>query len=107
MDSHQHSRRYRKPAFPTHWTGRPASAVVSALGRTPEQFADIKASVGDRAWYSMFQGVPSSPTGGLVKRDWLDQWRLPCAPSHSVFTVVGVDPSDWAAAISAGWWPRR
>lgn len=69
-------------------------AMVSALGRTPAQFEDIKRSVGSRSWYALFQGVPSSPEGGLVKRQWLDDWRLPCAPSSPVYTVVAVDPSD-------------
>jgi hypothetical protein len=80
----------------------PGVAMVSALGRTSAQFDDIRRSVGERAWYSMFQGVPSSPTGGLVKSSWLDQWRLPCAPSHSVFSVVGVDPSDSGSGDSCG-----
>ena len=28
----------------------------------------------------LYQGVPSAPAGGLVKREWLDTWRLPAAP---------------------------
>ena len=77
-------------------------AMISALGPTPEQFADIRRAVGERSFYSMFQGVPANPQGALVKRDWLDQWRLPCAPSHSVFTVVGVDPSDSGSGDACG-----
>jgi hypothetical protein len=72
----------------------PGVAMISALGRTADQFEDIRRAVGERAWYSMFQGVPANPQGALVKRDWLDQWRMPAAPQRPVKTVVGVDPSD-------------
>jgi phage terminase large subunit-like protein len=48
-------------------------------------------------------GQPSSPEGGLVKREWLDAWRLPAAaPQSPVFTVVGVDPSDSGNGDSCG-----
>lgn len=72
----------------------PGAAMTSALGRTSEQFSDLRRSVSERAWYAMFQGAPSTPEGGLIKREWLDDWRLPAAPSGAVKTVVGVDPSD-------------
>jgi len=80
----------------------PGVAMTSALGRTLDQLEDIRRSVGSRAWYAMFQGVPSSPEGGLVKRDWLDTWRLPAAPPRPVLTVVGVDPSDSGSGDSCG-----
>jgi phage terminase large subunit-like protein len=31
---------------------------------------------------------------GLIKRRWLDDWRLPAAPSGTIKIVVGVDPAD-------------
>ena len=77
-------------------------AMVSALGRTAESFADLRRSVGSRSWYALFQGVPSSPEGGLIKRDWLDAWRLPAAPLGPIKTVVGVDPSDSGSGDSCG-----
>ena len=80
----------------------PGVAMTSALGRTLDQLEDIRRSVGSRAWYAMLQGVPSSPEGGLVKRDWLDTWRLPAAPPRPVLTVVGVDPSDSGSGDSCG-----
>ncbi|MGY4646473.1 hypothetical protein ACVWWN_000269 [Mycobacterium sp. URHB0021] len=55
--------------------------MVSALGRIAEQFAEIKPAVGSSAWAALCLGVPSEPKGGLIKRDWLDQWRLPVAPA--------------------------
>jgi hypothetical protein len=80
----------------------PGIAMTSALGRTAEEFEDIKRSVGSRAWYALFQGVPSSPEGGLIKRDWLDSHRLSAAPTRPVLTVVGVDPSDSGSGDACG-----
>ncbi len=80
----------------------PGVAMTSALGRTPEQFDDIRRSVGSRSWYALFQGVPSSPEGGLVQRDWLEQHRLPAAPAHPIRTVVAVDPADSGERDAAG-----
>ena len=46
--------------------------------------------------------MPALPEGGLVKREWLDQWRLAIAPPRPVRTVVGVDPSDSGSGDSCG-----
>jgi hypothetical protein len=80
---------------------RPGVAMTSALGRTAAAFDDIKRTVGTRAWYAMFQGVPSSPEGGLVKREWLNTNRL-LVPPAAAMTVVGVDPSDSGSGDSCG-----
>jgi hypothetical protein len=58
----------------------PGVAMTSALGRTADQFDDLRRSVGSRSWYALFQGVPAAPEGRLIKRQWLDDWRLPAAP---------------------------
>ncbi|GAA1462690.1 terminase large subunit domain-containing protein [Williamsia maris] len=80
----------------------PGVAMTSALGRTAEQLDDMRRSVGERTWYSLFQGVPSPPDGGLIKREWFEQWRLPDAPESPTMTVVGVDPSDSGRGDSCG-----
>lgn len=80
----------------------PGQAMVSALGRTPAEFADLRAMVGERAWFAMFQGVPAPPDGGLVKAEWFDNWRLPAGPERPLFTVVGVDPSDSGRGDACG-----
>ncbi len=80
----------------------PGVSMVSALGRTAEGFAEIKRAVGQRAWAALYLGVPAAPEGGLVKRAWLDQWRLPAAPGRPVLTVIGVDPSDSGSGDSCG-----
>lgn len=69
-------------------------AMTSAVGRTAAQFREIAAEVGQRAWAAMYLGTPTTPEGGLVKRHWIDDWRLPAAPSGSIKTVVAVDPAD-------------
>lgn len=70
------------------------TAMVSAIGRTAEDFAEIRRGVGERVWAAMYLGVPAAPEGGLIKSAWIDQWRLPMAPAGAVKTVVGVDPAD-------------
>ncbi|WP_137147101.1 terminase large subunit domain-containing protein [Mycolicibacterium sp. CR10] len=76
--------------------GRQSSgvAMTSAVGRTAQQFREIKAEVGSRAWAAMYLGTPSTPEGGLIKAAWIDTWRLPAAPPGAVKIVVGVDPAD-------------
>lgn len=69
-------------------------AMTSAVGRTAAQFREIEAEVGSRAWAAMYLGTPNTPEGGLVKRHWIDDWRLPAAPSGAIKIVVGVDPAD-------------
>jgi hypothetical protein len=77
-------------------------AMTSAVGRTPEHFADLRRSVGERTWYAEFQGVPASPEGNVIRREWLDQWRLPAMPVAPLRTVVAVDPSDSGHGDAAG-----
>lgn len=80
----------------------PGVAMTSALGFTADHFAAARRTSGERAWYALYAGVPAAPEGGLVKRDWFDQWRLPSAPLRPVSTVVGVDPSDSGSGDSCG-----
>jgi hypothetical protein len=80
----------------------PGVAMVSALGRTAKQFEEIKREVGSRHWAALYLGVPSSPEGGLIKQEWLEQWRLPAAPAHPVRRVVAVDPADSGERDAAG-----
>jgi hypothetical protein len=80
----------------------PGQAMTSALGRTPEQFADIRQAVASRSWYALYQGVPTAPEGNLIRSEWLDGHRLPSAPPRPVKTVVGVDPSDSGHGDSCG-----
>jgi hypothetical protein len=80
----------------------PGVAMTSALGFTAEHFTAARRTSGERAWAALYLGVPAAPEGGLVKRDWLDTWRLPSAPLGTVKTVVGVDLSDSGSSDSCG-----
>jgi hypothetical protein len=81
---------------------KPGVAMVSALGRTSEEFTAIRKSVGERVWHSLFQGVPRPPAGGLVHAAWFDSWRLSAPPARPVYAVVGVDPSDSGRGDACG-----
>jgi hypothetical protein len=89
-------RRSPRQGYPTPWSG---VAMTSALGFTPEHYAAARRTSGERAWHALYEGTPSSPEGGLVKAQWVDDWRLPAAPT---MTVVGVDQSDSGQGDSAG-----
>ncbi|MDF0532526.1 terminase family protein [Tsukamurella sp. 8F] len=80
----------------------PGQAMTSALGFTAEHFASARRTAGERAWWSLYMGEPSSPEGGLVKREWFDQWRMATAPVDPVRTVVAVDPADSGHGDDAG-----
>lgn len=83
--------------------GRPVGQVmVSALGYTPEDYAQMRASLGVRVWSAQYQGNPTPLAGGLVQREWLDAWRLPIAPPNPVRTIVSVDPSDSGSGDACG-----
>jgi phage terminase large subunit-like protein len=38
----------------------------------------------------------------LIRREWLDLWRLSALPPGLVRTVIGVDPSDSGEGDAAG-----
>ncbi|WP_238888350.1 terminase large subunit domain-containing protein [Mycobacterium sp. IDR2000157661] len=80
----------------------PGTVMTSALGYTADHFAAARRTSGERAWFALYEGVPSAPEGGLVKREWLDNWRLPAAPLGPIKTVIGVDPSDSGSGDSCG-----
>ena len=78
----------------------PGVAMTSALGFTADHFAAARRTSGERAWYALYAGVPAAPEGGLIKREWLDGWRLPAAPLGPSRSSSGVDPADSGAGDS-------
>lgn len=70
------------------------AALTSANGFTLERFTEIRAEVGSRQWAALYLGRPTSPEGGLIKREWIDSHRLIAASRGPTLTVVGVDPAD-------------
>lgn len=77
-------------------------AMTSALGFTAEHYAAARRTSGERAWYALYMGSPTTLAGGLVKAAWIDTWRLPVAPAGPIKTVIGVDPSDSGSGDACG-----
>lgn len=80
----------------------PGVAIISALGFTADHYAANRRTSGERAWYALYMGSPTTPEGGLIKREWIDTWRLPVPPAGPLRTVIGVDPSDSGSDDSCG-----
>lgn len=55
----------------------PGEFLLSARGRTREQWEAIKVRVGSRTWNALYQGRPSPGEGGVFKRGW---WRTYTQP---------------------------
>lgn len=72
----------------------PGVAMVSARGRTKEQFEATRRTVGERVWYAMYQGSPRNPAGGLFMRSWFEGRRLSGTPILPVASIVSIDPAD-------------
>ncbi|SON63375.1 hypothetical protein MSIMFI_04905 [Mycobacterium simulans] len=88
------------PGVPDALGRPPGVPMTTALGEV--DFDQIKLEVGSRTWAAMYLGVPSAPEGGLIQRAWLDDHRVPIAPTHPVRTVVAVDPADSGERDAAG-----
>lgn len=85
----------------------PGEYMLSARGRTTEQWERIKATVGARAWAALYQGRPAPQEGGIWLWDWIRPFRVNATdvpPLQRV--VVAVDPTggghDAAGIIAAG-----
>lgn len=81
---------------------QPGECLMSAVGRTPADFDERRRSLGERAWWAEFQGLPVSPDGNVIRAEWLEQHRLSAMPSRLLRTVVGVDPCDSGRGDAAG-----
>lgn len=80
----------------------PGTALVSPLGRSADDWWELKRAVGSRAWTALYLGAPSTPEGSLIRADWLDDHRLPAAPARPLRLIVAVDPADSGEADEAG-----
>jgi len=88
---------------------RPAGEwLVSARGRTVEDWEQTRKDVGERTFAALYQGRPAPLEGGVFKSKWFDTWRLTQLPDGCDLTLV-VDPADnegdgdEAGMILAGW----
>jgi hypothetical protein len=80
---------------------RPGEHLVSARGRTPEDWAAIRRDVGERDWAALYQGRPAPREGGIFKQAWMDQHRVTAAPELQRIEVC-VDPADTGTGDAAG-----
>lgn len=55
----------------------PGEFLISARGRTREQWEAIRVRVGSRTWNALYQGRPSPVEGGIFKRDWWQFYGQP------------------------------
>lgn len=74
---------------------KPGQWLDSARKRTPEQWEQIKVSVGPKVWQSLYQGNPTLDEGGVLPTEWThyDQplWLVDHAGVH---TVPGIGRDD-------------
>jgi hypothetical protein len=110
----------------------PGTYLVSARGRTPEQWAAQRAAVGEMVWGSLYQQHPTPPTGAVFAYEHISRSRRPADwETTRSRTAVAVDTSaggddeagliggyrgtdgrayittDRSGAMSAAQWARR
>jgi hypothetical protein len=71
----------------------PGEYLLSARGRSIEEWEEKKIAVGSRWWFALYQGRPSPPEGGIFQRAWFDRNRVAVAP-ELLYTITMVDPAD-------------
>ena len=72
---------------------RPGEYLISARGRTPDDWEATKRDVGARTWAALYQGRPAPAEGGLFKRSHWRWYNAPRAARHDDGTwwVHGAD----------------
>jgi hypothetical protein len=68
--------------------------LVSARGRTQEDWVAKRKAVGERTFAALYQGRPAPLEGGVFQRAWFDTWRVSEAPAGCLPPTVVVDPAD-------------
>lgn len=79
---------------------QPGQFLVSARGRTPEQWEAIKKRSGTRVWNSLYQGNPSPDSGNVWKRHW---WKTYRQRLWTVDPVSGSFKADPDLAVTMSW----
>lgn len=78
----------------------PGEPLISARGHTLDDWLRTKKQVGNRTWYSLYQGVPEPLEGGLFEQSELDAGRVDSIELAG--RVVSVDPADSGRGDEAG-----
>jgi predicted phage terminase large subunit-like protein len=55
----------------------PGQFMISARGRTEEQWQARKVAVGSRTWAAQYQGRPTEAKGNILRRDWWRRYEAP------------------------------
>lgn len=71
----------------------PGEYLVSARGRSPQDWDQIRSDVGERWWAALYQCEPSPPAGGVFQLEWFTEHRVKAAPELQRVEVF-VDPAD-------------
>ena len=71
----------------------PGEYLISARGRTTEEWEEKKIAVGSRWWFALYQGRPSPPEGGIFQRAWFERNRV-AEPPELLHVMTMVDPAD-------------
>jgi predicted phage terminase large subunit-like protein len=61
---------------------QPGEYLLSARGRTPQDWEDTRHDVGSRTWTSLYQGRPSPTAGDVWKRPWWRRYSVPLWSQH-------------------------
>lgn len=72
---------------------KPGDWLLSARGRSVQEWEDKRRAVGTRWWFALYQGHPTAPEGGIFKRAWFDHARVAVAPELR-YVLTFVDPAD-------------
>lgn len=80
----------------------PGVAMESARGRTPEDFEQTRAAVGERVWSALYCGVPTPSGGGLFSSADFNRHRVPEIPTPVAARLVSVDPAETGKRDEAG-----
>lgn len=78
----------------------PGEALISARGRSLEEFKQIRHNVGERTWAALYQGLPTPLEGGLFSREEFNRSRVDCV--DLIGKIVTVDPAESGRGDEAG-----
>jgi hypothetical protein len=82
--------------------GRPVGEwLVSARGRTRQDWERTAADAGAYVFAALYQGMPAPPEGGIFKWAWINTGRVLEAPELTR-RVVWVDPAETGTGDAAG-----
>ncbi len=80
----------------------------TGLPRSPAEWEQVKVQAGSRDWQALYQGRPSPPEGGTLKRDWWQFYDHPQwveRPDGSRWAIGGTQRTRAAVITTVSWKP--